>query len=328
MTGDGGQQINVVLDQLAQVLGLPAPPLSTPDPLAGTGSIISKLLMVLGAAANLGDPQDNLEAQEGHAERELKTADAAAKFPADEEESAAELTGVGAQGQGDMAQQMPQMISGIAGGIAGAMGGALGPLAQIPQQIAQGAQQAMQMGMGAADQFSGATELSDADLLGDSLGDELGGEFGDADGAGGGAGGGGSELGGTTPTAMLGPPPVPSASTSPASAPATPPPAPASPPSTTGRMGGMGMMPMMPPGAMAGAGGAGKDAKDKADTKRVAVPSVKNGAPVQGRFTTPPPPPTATKRVAGKPVATKRIVAHGEKPSNKADGADGDQRPQ
>jgi len=66
-----------------------------------------------------------------------------------------------------------------------------------------------------------------------------------------------------------------------------------------------GGMPMMPPGAMQGAGGAGSDAKP--DTKRIVAPAVKNGAPVQGRITTPAANPEVTKRVDGKPIASRRI---------------------
>jgi hypothetical protein len=72
----------------------------------------------------------------------------------------------------------------------------------------------------------------------------------------------------------------------------------------------MGAMPMMPPGAMHGAG-AGKD--EKPDTKRIVAPSVKNGAPVQGRITTPPPGPEVVKRVEGKPVASRRIILPDQK---------------
>jgi hypothetical protein len=73
-------------------------------------------------------------------------------------------------------------------------------------------------------------------------------------------------------------------------------------------------MPMIPPGAMHGAGGSEKDTKP--DTKRVSVPTVKNGAPVQGRITTPPPAPQVTKKVDGKPVATKRIILAGSRPAD------------
>ncbi|OBA64090.1 hypothetical protein A5647_03245 [Mycobacterium sp. 1100029.7] len=68
----------------------------------------------------------------------------------------------------------------------------------------------------------------------------------------------------------------------------------------------MGAMPMMPPGAMHGAGGGGKD--DKPDTKRVVPPTVKNGAPVQGRITTPAPVAEVLNRVEGKPVASRRSI--------------------
>jgi len=72
----------------------------------------------------------------------------------------------------------------------------------------------------------------------------------------------------------------------------------------------MGGMPMMPPGAM---GGAGASSTDKPDTKRVVPPSVKNGAPVQGRITTPQTAPEVVKRIAGKPVASRRILTPDDK---------------
>ncbi|MGC2345621.1 MAG: hypothetical protein WA630_16855 [Mycobacterium sp.] len=73
----------------------------------------------------------------------------------------------------------------------------------------------------------------------------------------------------------------------------------------------MGGMPMMPPGAMGGAGASGSEGK--AETKRVVPPSVKNGAPVQGRITTPQTAPEVVKRVAGKPIASRRILSPDEK---------------
>jgi hypothetical protein len=299
----GDDQLRIILDQLAKLNGLPPPPVITPDQLATGGSAISQLLRLLGIAANGGDPRDSLAAITGHSEREAKTADALGKFPANEEQASARLAGVGGQSEmGQMFQQMPQMAAGIAGGIAGALGGALQPLSQIPQQIAQAGQQAMQMGMGALQHGVGggaaAGEAIPADLL-----EAGGGGEGFGGGSGGGAGGGG--LGTTTPTAMLGPLPAPSAGTVPASShmPTVAPPSATEP--SGGPRGGMGAMPMMPPGAMQAAGSA-NDAK--ADTKRVVVPSVKNGAPVQGRITTPPPTPEVIKRVDGTPVATRRIV--------------------
>ena len=74
-------------------------------------------------------------------------------------------------------------------------------------------------------------------------------------------------------------------------------------------------MPMMPHG-MGGAGAGGKD--DKADTKRISVPTVKNGAPVQGRITTPPPALVVTKSTDDRKVATRRVVI----PTDKTEKAD------
>ena len=79
----------------------------------------------------------------------------------------------------------------------------------------------------------------------------------------------------------------------------------------------MGAMPMMPPGAMHGAASTGSDAKP--DTKRIVTPAVKNGAPVQGRITTPPPAPEVVKRVEGKPIASRRILLPDHKRDDDAD---------
>lgn len=303
----GDDQLRIVLDQLSQLLGIPPPPMITPDQLATGASSISQLLRALGAAANAGDPDDYGEALAGHDEREAKTSDALAKFPANEERAAAQLAGVG--GSGDMSQmlqQMPQMASGIAGGIAGALGGVLQPLSQIPQQLAQAGQQAMQAGMGMMQQGAGAAREAPEELAGAE--GELGGGGGDFSAAGGGGGGasGGGGVEGTTPTAMLGPPPTPSAGTVPASSQAVTPVPAAAPESAPTQRGAMGAMPMMPPAGMHGAGAASGESKP--DTKRIVGPTVKNGAPVQGRITAPPPLPTVTKKVDGKPVATRRIA--------------------
>ena len=302
----------------ANGMNVPPPPI-TSDPLVAGAVPIEQLLRVLGLAANLGDSEDNSESLDEHAKRDAKTAEAAAKFPAQDENAAAEMKGVAGQGDASqMAQQLPQVASGIAGALAGAMGGALQPLAQIPQQLAQGAQQAMQTGMGMMQQAGGSAAQLDKASLDELPLDEYGSDIGDlgAGGGGGGAGlggGGGDGLGGTAPTAMLGPPPVPSAGTSPSSAPVMATPAPVTPAPASTPTGGMSGMPMVPPGAMHGAAGSEKDAK--ADTKRVSVPTVKNGAPVQGRITAPPPaPPQVVKKVDGKPVATKRIIVPGSTP--------------
>ncbi|MGE2815102.1 hypothetical protein ACQI5H_08150 [Mycobacterium heidelbergense] len=240
-------------------------------------------------------------AQAGYDERGMKTGDALAKFPANEADSSAKLAASGGQNEmSQMLQQIPQMASGLAGSLSGALGGLLQPLGQMTQQVAQIGQQAMQAGMSGLQHGTGAAATGEA-IPGELLGAKGGaGELG-----GGGGGGVGGGLG-TTPTAMLGPLPAPSAGTEPASAhSATPPPANASAQPAVQR-GAMGAMPMMPPGAMHGAGGTGSDAK--ADTKRVVAPSVKNGAPVQGRITTPPPTPEVTKRGEGKPIASRRIL--------------------
>lgn len=308
MTGGGQLSANAGQYSAANGMNLAPPPI-TSDPLVAGAVPIEQLLRVLGLAANLGDPKDNSESIEEHAKRDSKTAEAAAKFPAQDEQASAEMKGVAGQGQADqMAQQLPQMASQLAGALAGAMGGVLQPLAQIPQQVAQGAQQAMQAGMGMMQQAGGASAQLDKASLSDPALGEFGETPGELGSGGGGSGGGGGGIGGTSPTAMLGPPPVPSAGTSPSAAnTVTPPPRMAAP--TSAPSGGMGGMPMIPPSAMHGAGGSEKDAK--ADTKRVSVPTVKNGAPVQGRITTPPPAPSSpqvTKKVDGKPVATKRII--------------------
>jgi len=313
MSGD--DEVRIILDQLSQLLGIPPPPVITPDQLATGHSNISQLLRALGAAANGGDATDNGEAQAGHDERQAKTSDALAKFPANEDQAAAQLAGVGNSGQmSQMLQQMPQMASGIAGGIAGALGGALQPLSQIPQQVAQAGQQAMQMGMGMLQHEAGAGESGE--MLGAES--ELGRGASEIGGVGsGGASGGGIDT--TTPTAMLGPPPTPSAGTVPASSQATSVAPSSAPEPSTGPRGGMGAMPMVPPGGMHGTGGTGSEAKP--DTKRIVAPTVKNGAPVQGRITTPPPTPAVSKRVDGKPVVTRRILLRDEK--HEDDGADG-----
>jgi hypothetical protein len=302
MSGDDGE-LRIILDQLAQLTGQPPPPMITPDQLAMGRSVISQLLKALGIASNSGDPADMTDAQTGYAERGAKTGDALTKFPANEEESSAKLGGVGSQNEmAQMVQQIPQIASGIAGGISGAISGVLQPLAQIPQQVAQIGQQAMQAGMGALQHGAGGAAAAGEAMPGELLGATGG--AGEVGGGGGAVGGGG--LGATTPTAMLGPLPAPSAGTEPASSHTTSPAPPNASPQPAAPRGTMGAMPMMPPGAMHGGAGTGSDAKP--DTKRIVAPAVKNGAPVQGRITTPPPAPEVTKRVEGKPITSRRIL--------------------
>src|SRR5919109_162166 len=112
MSGDGGQQLQIFLDQLSQLTGQPPPPGITPDQLANGSSLISHLLKVLGIASNTGDPADMADAQDGYAERGAKTADALTKFPANEGASSAQMAGVGNQNEmAQMVQQLPQMAS-------------------------------------------------------------------------------------------------------------------------------------------------------------------------------------------------------------------------
>jgi hypothetical protein len=350
MTGD---QLNANVDQYRQaaVMNTP-PPQIISDPLVTGSTPVEQLLRILGLAANLGDAQDNADSTAEHAKRDAKTTEAADKFAAQDEQAAQQLSDIAAQAdspaqssapQGDqtaaMAQQLPQAASSIAGALAGALGGALQPFAQIPQQIAQGAQQALQTGMGLLQQTGAPTEgsslasapldetaITPDDFSGLDGGSADPGGLGDGAGSGGadiggGGLGGGSMGGGTAPTSLLGPPPVPSASTAPSSAPLTQITPPAPPSAAAPGSAGMAGVPMVPPGAMAGANTGEKDTK--ADIRRVSVPPVRNGAPVQGRLTTPPTLPPVTKKVDGAPVVTRRVVV----PSGNAEDAAEDSGP-
>jgi hypothetical protein len=312
MTGDKTQINPQVWGNFAQ---MPPPPLVTPDTLAAGLSAADNAASATNLVAQLGDPKDNADAQKGHAERSAAAADAAAQFPANEEATQGQMKGVEQSSQ--MAQQLPQMASSLAGAVAGALGGVLQPLGQIPQQLAQTGQQLLQQGMGAMQQ-KGEGALNPEDLAGEGLGSDLGGGEPKLGEGGGGSGGGGGGIGSTTPAAALGPPATPSGSTTPTSGRAAMPPmtAPAAPAATT-TSGGMGGMGAMPHGGMH-SGGESKD--EKPGTKRVAVPSLKNGAPVQGRIATPPTPPTVTKKVDGKTVASRRIIIPSDRANDTSEG--------
>lgn len=332
-----GGRLNANVEQYLQAAAMNTPPPQVAsDQLVAGATPIEQLLRVLGLAANLGDPQDNVTSAEQHAERDSKAREAAAKFATQDAEAAAELESMDSEGYtaeedaasvpdqaAAMGQQLPQMASGIAGALAGALGGALQPLAQMPQQAAQGMQQAIQTGMGIAQQagFTSAP-LEDAALAdlppGEEVVDEAddpgglaavgaeGGGWGGGESSGAGAGGLGP-VGGTAPMAYLGPPPVPpSAGTAPSSAPITPIPPAVNAQSPLVSNAGMAGMPMVPPSAMSTGLSPEKDAK--AETKRVSVPTVRNGAPVQGRLTVPPPAPQVTGNQQGKPVVIRRIA--------------------
>jgi hypothetical protein len=295
-----GQELQIVLTQLAQTMGLPPPPPLTPDQVASGTSLMSQLLATLGMAGNAGDPDDMAAAAEGHAKRGEKTGDAMTQFPAGDQQGSQQLQ----QLMGTM-QQMPQQVMQT---LSGLFQGLSQPLNQAMQQVSQISSQ-LTSTLGKAGQGAGVGASLPADAIGDALG---------AGGGALGAGGGGAGLAGaTTPAGNLGPPPTPTAGTVPMSSqqvPVTSPP-PAEGAGARGQMGGG--MPMMPPGA---GGGAASGSDNKAETKRVVPPSVKNGAPVQGRITTPQTAPEVVKRVAGKPIASRRILA----PDDKRDDDEGE----
>lgn len=289
-------ELVAVIEEYLRAHGMntPAPEVMS-DLVTGVGSTIDGLLATLGLAANLGDPADNAEAEIDQADREAGLVDAETKFPANEAQSA------------QLMQQLPQAAAGIAAAAGGVFTGFLQGIAQIPQQAAQGMSQALQTGLGALQNgVDPALDLSadplDADPFDefDDLGDDIG-----WDDAASPSPGPTGVIGGTTPTGYLGPPPTPSPGTAPASA-ALGPPAPVGPPpASSGPRGAMGAVPMMPPGPLYGNSAEGDS---KPATKRIVGPTVKNGAPVQGRIVAPPTP-MVTKRVEGKPVPTRRVVA-------------------
>lgn len=314
----GGDTTQIDPTKWAQITTLPPPPGITPDtPITGM-SPAELAAMLMSAAAALDDPKDEADAQAGHAKRTAASADTAAQFPEQEGQQAGKMEGLGQESQ--MAQQIPQMLSSVMGAATGALGGLMQPLTQIPQQLAQTGQQLM----GSMKDLGGKTpeELGAEGLGGGLPGAEDASKLGEGGGGSGSGGSGGGGIGSTTPTAMLGPPATPSAATTPTAGRAMPAaPAPSGPPPSA-PMTGMGGMGAMPHGGMGGGGGESKD--DKAATKRVAVPSIKNGAPVQGRIATPPSAPTVAKKVDGKTVASKRIVVPSDRANDKTEGDDKD----
>jgi hypothetical protein len=308
-----------IIENYARANGLNLPPHQIVSDMVASGpSGVEQLLSLLGVNVNANDPADNLQAQTGQSRREAGLGAAMTQFPATEQNSAAQLAGVGGKDPMSEFTQLMQGATGIGQGLTSSFTGLLQPFTQIAQQIPQQGMQAMQAVMGAAKGAGGGAAAAGAipeELLG-AGGGLAGGAAGELGGAAGGAGAG---LASTIPASQLGPPPTPSAGTVPASSTTTPP-VPAPPPdAAAGPRGGMGGMPMMPPSAMGGAGGSGGDSKT--DTKRVVPPSVKNGAPVQGRIVAPPTAAEVVKRVAGKPVASRRILAPDQKPEDD-DGAD------
>lgn len=302
-----GDRLNADTDLYGQAAGENgAPPPITSDHLVAGLTPVEQLLRVLGLAANADDSDDTADSIAAQAERDIQMIADAEAFAAEDRQASAAMTGVGGPDQmaqmTQMAQQIPQLISGIAGAITGALGGALQPLVQIPQQLAQAA---TQTGTAVSPDMD-AAETPLMDDFGADFGADLGADFGVDFGAGSGGGGGAGGFGGTAPTALLGPPSIPSATTAPAAAPAIPIPATSTPGTAPSAASGMSGVPMIPPGAMQG--GATGDRDTKSDTKRVSVPPVPNGSPVQGRLTASQITPAVTTTIDGKPVATKRII--------------------
>jgi hypothetical protein len=299
----GGDELRIYVEQLAQALqhNMPPPPIPADMP-PGAISEIDMLLAGLGMAGNSGDPTDTAAGQTGFEQRGQKTGEAMAKFPAGDQDSSKMLEQMMGTVQ-QLPQQAVQTVSGLFQGLSQ-------PLNQVLQQVSQISSQ-LTSTLGKAGQGVGAATLP-AGALGDALG---------AGSAAMGAGGAGAGLAGaTTPAGNLGPPPTPTAGTVPMSsqqAPVTSPP-PGEGAGARGQMGGG--MPMMPPGA---GGGAASGGDSKAETKRVVPPTVKNGAPVQGRITTPQSAPEVVKRIAGKPIASRRILA----PDDKRDDEEDEARP-
>jgi hypothetical protein len=276
--------------------GPPAPPIVPHgNPGSPGATSVDAAAAGLAAAGDIGVPGDQAASVQGDVDRRAHAADAAQKFPANEDNAAQQFQQV--------PQMIQQMVSGVMGAITGAAGGFMGPLTQMPQQAMQAAQSAMQPLMAAA-KGGGAAEAA---LAGDGavLDSATHGEAGLGGGAGGGGLGGLGAGAGTTPTGYLGPPPVPQSSppTTPAAASvksAAVTPTGGMPPSAGST--GMTGMPMMP-GAMGAHGDGGN--KDKPAEKRVTVPGIPNGQPVKGRLTVPPSVPV-TKSGDGKPTVVTR----------------------
>jgi hypothetical protein len=293
----GNDELRIYVEELAQALAhnMPPPPIPADMP-PGAISEIDMLLAGLGMAGNSGDPKDMANGQAGFAQRGDKTGEAMAKFPANDQDASKSMDQL-LQSATQMPQQFMQAFGGLFQGLSQGMNQAMQQGMQVGTQLASS--------MGKAGQGAGLGASLPADALGDALG-----AGGAALGAGGAAGGAGAGLADATiPAGNLGPPPVPSAGTYPAASQQVPvPPTPADP--AAGARGQMGGMPMMPPGAM---GGAASGSDSKAETKRVVPPSVKNGAPVQGRITSPQTAPEVVKRIAGKPIASRRMLAPDDK---------------
>src|ERR1700758_1558572 len=188
--------------------GPPAPPI-LPHGASGSPGATSVDAAATGliGAGDIGVPGDQAASAQGDLDRRAHAADAAQKFPVNEDNASQQFQ--------QIPQMMQQMVSGVMGAITGAAGGVMGPLTQMPQQAMQAAQSAIQPLMGAA-KGGGAAEAALTAGEGAVLDSAT---HGDA-GLGGGGGGGLGAGAGTPPPGYLGPPPVPQSSppTTPAAA--------------------------------------------------------------------------------------------------------------
>lgn len=271
------------------------PPAVTSDPLVEGGTPVEQLLRALGLAANSGDPLDDSAGLDDYANRDAAMAAAAEGFASQDSTAGSEMS------------QLPQLAAGIAGALVGVLAGALQPVMQMPAQLAQGAGQALQAGTALMSQYRD-TDSPDFPLSDEQPDEQYGGVADDVppmddlsplDTTGSGTG-----SAGTAPMALLGPAPIPSATTAPASAAPLSPRAPAAASAPAAGVGGMAGMPMIPPGPMSAAA----NTATPPETKRVAAPTVRNGAPVQGRIAGPPAGPLAPRTLEGRPVEARRIV--------------------
>ena len=135
-----------------------APPTITSDHLVAGLTPVEQLLRVLGLAANADDSGDTADSIATQAERDIQMIADAEAFAAEDRQASAAMTGVGGPDQmaqmTQMAQQIPQLISGIAGAITGS--GTLTKLA------------AGNLTLSGANMFAGATLVSAGTLTASS----------------------------------------------------------------------------------------------------------------------------------------------------------------
>ncbi|MFZ0903875.1 MAG: hypothetical protein WAN71_08380, partial [Mycobacterium sp.] len=142
-----------IIEDYARTHGLNLPPLQIVSDMVASGpSGVEQLLTMLGVTINAGDPLDNSLAQGGYTKRDAGLNGAMTQFPANEENSAAQMAGAGSK---DPMSELSS-LSQAATGIGQAVTGAFQPFAQLGQQIPQQGMQAMQAAMGAFQHGAGS----------------------------------------------------------------------------------------------------------------------------------------------------------------------------